>query len=359
MFESNTNDVVLQRMLDLLSSDIDKREGSIAYDLIAPAAGEISYFYTLLDMVLQEGFASTASGEFLDLRCAELGVYRKKGTTSEGFVTFTALDPALEEGRLIESGTVVATEGEIPLYFMTTQDGVITNGKATVPIVCEIQGVYGNLQAGSIKQVIGDLSGILTVTNEQDLYSGSDDESDESLLDRYMEFVQRPVTSGNENHYLVWAKSIDGIGDARVQSNHTNSSIAVGTVDVIVLDASKLPASETLLDSVKTYIESVRPIGANVIVRGANKVDIAVSCQLVLQSGVSVSDVQPSIENAIVSYLKSLAFSDNTVRYSRIGNAILDTEGVLDYTNLTINGTTSNIVTVFDEVAVLNGVTLS
>ena len=41
MYESQTFDVILKRMLDRVSNSLDKREGSIIYDAAAPAANEI------------------------------------------------------------------------------------------------------------------------------------------------------------------------------------------------------------------------------------------------------------------------------------------------------------------------------
>ena len=41
MYESQTFDVILKRMLDRVSSSLDKREGSIIYDAIAPTANEL------------------------------------------------------------------------------------------------------------------------------------------------------------------------------------------------------------------------------------------------------------------------------------------------------------------------------
>ena len=38
-------DTILQRMLDNVSSKVDKREGSIIYDAIAPCAAELAQMY--------------------------------------------------------------------------------------------------------------------------------------------------------------------------------------------------------------------------------------------------------------------------------------------------------------------------
>lgn len=358
MFESETSQVVLKRMLDSMPSDLDKREGSVVSDLASPSANEMANLYALLDTVMKLAFASTSSGEWLELRCAELGIFRKMGTFAEGYVTFNG-DDVLDEGRLILKGTSVSTGGETPLYFFTTEDVLMQGGLATVRVLCEITGSYGNLRSGDIKNVVGDLSSILTVTNEFDFYSGSDDETDSSLYDRYVEFVSKPVTSGNENHYLTWAKSVAGIGDARVRSIQSDATMLPGQVDVVLLDAQKLSASASLQQSVADYIESVRPVGATVTVRGANALTLDITATIVLRDGYTLDLVENTIHTNIANYITGLAFKDDTVRFSQIANCILDVNGVLDYGNLTVNGGTGNIATAYDEVAVVGTVSLT
>ena len=54
MYEDVTYEEILKRMLDRVPSDVDKREGSIVYDALAPAAVEIQLMYTELHAVLNE-----------------------------------------------------------------------------------------------------------------------------------------------------------------------------------------------------------------------------------------------------------------------------------------------------------------
>ena len=61
MFEDMTYEHILQRMLNKIPSSMDKREGSIIYDALAPAAVELTQLYMDLDLTLNETFADTAS----------------------------------------------------------------------------------------------------------------------------------------------------------------------------------------------------------------------------------------------------------------------------------------------------------
>jgi hypothetical protein len=48
---------------------------------------------------------------------------------------------------------------------------------------------------------------------------------------------------------------------------------------------------------------------------------------------------------------------DNDVRYARVGTVILDTPGVADYSNLTMNGGIANVTVGPQQAAVLGTVT--
>ena len=74
MFETMTYEYILERMLNRVPKDIDRREGSIIYDALAPAAAELCQMYIDLDVVLDETFADTASREYLIKRAAERGI---------------------------------------------------------------------------------------------------------------------------------------------------------------------------------------------------------------------------------------------------------------------------------------------
>ena len=69
-----TFDYIMNRMLESVPDTVDKREGSIIYDALAPAAAELVKCYMELDVVMDETFVDTASLQYLQLRCKERGV---------------------------------------------------------------------------------------------------------------------------------------------------------------------------------------------------------------------------------------------------------------------------------------------
>ncbi|MDF2651716.1 MAG: Baseplate family protein, partial [Paenibacillus sp.] len=53
MYETQSYAFILQRMLDRVPDDVDKRQGSIIYDALAPAASELAAIYIALDANLR------------------------------------------------------------------------------------------------------------------------------------------------------------------------------------------------------------------------------------------------------------------------------------------------------------------
>lgn len=348
IYSNETFEVIIERMLARLPNDIDKREGSVAYDLLAPAAIELAMAYMEMDNVLNLGFIDTTYGEYVDRRAAEQGLTRKPAVKAKGKVTFSGPDDTF-----IAKGTRLSTD--TPVYFITTADTTIVNGFATVAIEGEGGGVKENVDAGTITIVLGDISGVVSVTNDEPTTGGVDEESDEELIARYIERVSRPITSGNKYQYEAWAKEIAGISDARCHPLWNGPA----TVKVVVINNERRTPSQSIIDQAAAYIESQRPVGAIVTVVGVTEVAIDITAELTLQAGANIDAVKANITDNVTQYFKKIAFVDNVVRYSQIANAILDASGVIDYTNLRVNGGIGNIELGADAVPITGAVLVS
>ncbi|MFZ5688686.1 MAG: baseplate J/gp47 family protein [Bacillota bacterium] len=360
-----TEDAIRQRMLDNVPSDIDKSEGSYIWDALSPAAIELALAALWAQEALARGFASTTFGSYLDLRCDEHGLTRKPAVKATGQVKFTGV-----AGTVVPSGTVVATPADpvtnqSSVEFVTTASVTLDGtGVGYANIEAVEAGKVGNVGADTITILVAPVAGVSAVTNPTGTSGGDDQEDDASLLARFYAKVRTPGTSGNKADYINWALEIAGVGGVQVIPLWNGP----GTVKVVLLGTDKLPASASIVDEVQNYIapaptagtgEGKAPIGATVTVVAATAVNINVSATVVLTGTKTLAEVQTAFEEVLVEYLGSIAFSsDPTVRYVRIGSLLLDTEGVQDYSNLTVNGGTGNVIINTGEVAVKGAVTL-
>lgn len=348
MYENNTEQAIKQRMLDLINNEIDKTEGSFTYDAISPASVEFAQAYIQLENILKLVFAKTSSGEYLDKRAQEFGLARNPGTKATGVVRFTGTN-----GVLIPKGTQVQTQAG--LVYQTLIQGVILSSTVEVSIEAMAAGSQYNVPSGAINQIPISISGVLSAVNPSATSGGTNVETDESLLARLLLKVQTPATSGNANEYKLWALNTNGVGDAKVFPLWAGN----GTVKVVVIDSNKQPASAQILDNVLNYINAIRPIGADVTVVSALGLPINISVTVILKSGYTLEQVTTSISSKVTDFLKSIAFQKDYVSYAQIGSLILESDGVLDYNNLVLNGGTSNVSIAGEEVAVLGNLTIN
>ncbi|MCP8970050.1 baseplate J/gp47 family protein [Ectobacillus ponti] len=335
MFEQQTKESILKRMLDASPEELDKRQGSVTFDLLSPAAIELAHAYIQLEQVLTFGFAGPAQpGEFLDKRCREIGLSRRPGVKASGKVTFTG-----KKDTTIPAGVEVSTEGENPVYFVTKEQGIITADTVTVAAEAKAEGRSGNVAAGMIKLTTGNITGIISVTNQTVFINGADIESDESLLQRYYDRLQRPSTSGNVWHYRQWALEVAGIGDVKVTPVWNGN----GTVKVTLLSDDKRAPIPSLVDAVRTNIEKYRPVGAQVTVVPAVEFPVHVSAKLKVNKAGTAAEVTAAFTKGLTQYLAELAFKEPIVRHTRIGAILLNVPYMIDFSELKINGGTANL----------------
>lgn len=206
-YAEKTFQKLLKDKLNQIPNTLDKREGSLIYDAMAPNAKELEQFYQDLDWVLEQSFVDTATGEYLELRTKERAVDRK---------------PAVEtirhlkcEGKMgeIEIGARFLIDG---VYFRTVEAGAIP---CVVQIKSEQPGratvVEYSAEVLSLEGIAGLDRASLVYEHEQD-FNGVDAESDEALRERYYITVRRTPGSGNIDDYMFWAGEVVGVGKSIV-----------------------------------------------------------------------------------------------------------------------------------------------
>ena len=322
---AETIDTILERMLLQIPSRYDTSSGTYTYDIEKSTATEFENVYDIISSLDSYFYASTATGKYLDMRVGEFGLERKEASYATGYVTVSGnVGAKVSVGEKVAAGNVI--------FNITENDSA---------------GVKGNVEKGKINRFPVTIQGLVSVTNEISTTGGSDKESDVELRKRFTEYVSHPITSGNKWQYISWAKSVDGVGDAKCLPLWNGA----GTVKVIIVDSEKQLAGSELINKVQSYIDEQCPIGADVTVTTAT----AVSINVTFSADVDESTIE-SIKSNIRSYLRDVSFANGYVSYAKIGQTILNTDGVDDYSNLKINSKTENIAISETEIAVLGGV---
>lgn len=358
MYEDKTEENIKKEMLDNISNKIDKGEKSLTYDAISPVAIELANMYIELDYVVNKLDTENLSGEEL-----ERFIYQRTGTVARKPATKATTTIIIngQEGAKISKGDLVGSD---TVNFVSIEDKTVdATGQITVTVECGEPGTIGNVPAGAIKYFPVSIAGLTSVTNPEPVINGYDAESDGSLLERYYERIRTPATSGNQHHYLNWAKGVVGVGDAKVFPLWDGPN----TVKVVIIDSNKQPANKDLINKVQEHIdpgitglgEGEAPLGAFCTVVSATGKAINITFTVIKDANYTVEQIKTNVENNIKEYLKSIAFRGNAVSYAKIGAIILDSNGVLDYEGFTINSGTSNIAIGNEEVAILGEVLIN
>lgn len=177
--------------------------------------------------------------------------------------------------------------------------------------------------------------------------------AEEHGVNRLIFKVCKPAISGNENNYIEWGTSIHGVGRIAVKKLWNGN----GTVKVIVTDANGQPASDHLLEEVRTYIETQRPIGATVTVVAPEVLALSIALTPTKGAGDSTA-----IQKAINDFFISTEFDGAKISYAKIGEIILTNSKatkIEDYDNLTINGAKDNIAVTNEQIPSVTEVTLN
>lgn len=346
MYEALTVEDIKNDILSRMKTDIDTREGSYTNDMISTVAYEIWNAYQSLDSMLPIVYVNETSGDYIDKRCSEYGIKRKTGTKATTVLTITGTN-----GVVIPNQKAFLTNDG--LEFLTDKKVTVADGVAIVTATAAEEGSEYNVAAGTIVNQYVNLTGILSVTNAV-ATGGNEPETDAALVTRLYNYLQQPATSGNIANYKQWAMEVEGVGDVKVFPLWNGP----GTVKVTIVDMDKQPVNETRIQKVAEYIETVRPIGANVTVASGVSKPINISATITLAPGYGTQAVRDELHRDLETYFKSIAFTMTYVSYAKIGNILLSTEGVLDYNNLLINEDNVNIALDDDEVPILSTVSL-
>lgn len=398
MYEDQTYDTVLKRMLNRVSNKLDKRPSSPVYDLHSSTAVEFQILYIELEYLIKNSYGDTAAREFLILLAKDRGLAPGPATKAilQGEFTPTNIDVTGKRFNISNINYVVKEQIEPGIY----------------RVECETAGLVGN-------QYLGDMipmeyiEGLETASLTSVLIPGDDEEDTEVFRQRYFDSFNEQSFGGNHADYMTKVKGIDGVGSCKVKRVWNGdirpaemiptakvrawfssvlgtldkevqiwlSTVFVaavekkltvgGTVHVVITDSDDYgEASSTLVQSVQRTLDpeesagegyGLAPIGHVVSVVSVTPIPIKVTTTVTFEEGYTWSNSKSAIEEAIDGYFLELrkSWSDTTqtiVRVSQIENRILGVDGVVDVTGTKLNGTASNVTLSEFSIPTLGGV---
>ncbi len=337
MYETFTYEDILQRMLNRIPNTIDKREGSVIFDALAPAAAELVQMYIEADVILNEAFADTASRGYLIKRAAERGVVPK------------AASHAVVKGVFNINVSVGSRFSLSSLNYKVTEKIADSQFK----LECETAGTGGNRNFGTLLP-INYIDGLSYAEVTEILIPGEDDEETEQLRARYFATLDSQAYGGNITDYKEKVNELQGVGGVKVYPVWNGG----GTVKLVIINSEYNKPSEELISDIQTRIDPVQnrgngagiaPIGHIVTVEGVGAQTVNIEANISYKPDWTWNDVKGYVERTIDEYFKELSksWSDNEnliVRISQLETRLLNVEGVIDISGTKINALEQNLL---------------
>lgn len=353
MYKDQTYENILARSLARVATNVDKREGSLIMNAIAPVSAEHANIYILLDSIIRDGYIDTAEvREYVVLRCRERGISPYGAT------------PATLKGKF---------NMEIPIGSRFNHDELNYTAKAFIEeaegyyyyqMECETVGEVGNRGFGDlspIEYINKDLEGELVDL----LIPAEDEESTESLKERYLNSFNSNAYGGNKQDYKEKVKALDGVGGVIPIPVWAGG----GTVKLLIIDSEFNVATPVLIASVQEQVDpppqgegnGVAPIGHTVTVATPEELTVDIKSTISLNDGYNWNQIKTEITTVLEEYFlelrKGWEEEGVIIRISQIENRILNLAGVLDIADTQINGVASNLSVNREYLPVLGGVT--
>lgn len=355
-----TYDYILTEALSKVPDNVDKREGSIIRDALSPCCYEAAKHILYLADIIEQTYIETANGLWLDGRVIEGGVTRDPATYAKKLGVFKT---QLDEPCQISIGQSFSTVGDTILNYTavqvyTNEDGDVVPGSYVMQ--CNTVGSVGNSYIGRIvpNDYIEKLASAEITTL---LYPGEEEESDDSLRERFLANLIKTAFGGNIAQYRQWAKEIPGIGGVQVYPVWAGG----GTVKLSIIDTDYNSCSSEFCQTILEKFDpensggetglglGIAPIGHKVTVSTPLPRTINVSGKITLLPGYKLETLMPDIKATLENYLLSLREawenSDDENNYSvtvylgRINFAILNVKGVSSAYELRLNETDTDI----------------
>lgn len=357
-FSGYTKAQIERDMLDQVDPALDTRQGSMIQTALGPVAWYLEGLYMVLSQIQQNSNPSTAVGEALELLTAARNVNRTQARAAVRRGTFNVEIPAGSQFKTINGAdSLVFTSGNL----ISSSDG-----SYDYQLTCNTPGSAGNSYTGALLPVTA-IAGLTSATIGAVITAGTDEETDDSLRNRYFLSFDTPAFGGNISSYRQTILALDGVGAVQVYPAWNGG----GTVLCSILGDDLKPALPSTVQEVQNYIcppedgeaspspngYGMAPIGAVVTITTGTELTLDITCNIEFAESVQngVETYQQEIEQKIQEYIDQVnsdwgnpLISQSvsyplTVYVSRISYAILQISAVVNVTNVQINGSSADL----------------
>lgn len=368
-----TATAITRNVLSTVRSDVDKREGSIIYDSVAPLSFMVAAVLQMLKTALANTDLQTATGDWLDLLGSDKGVYRKQAIPSRRIASVSPIDTQLSVGARFE------TKAGLGLFWAITS---ATENQGEYIVECETAGSNGGADYGELTPVVP-IAGLDSFVFTSTMVYGSDAESDIDFRLRIWQSLKSDSYGGNFADYKDWVFNTFAESDYGSEIDGMLFYPAFdggGTVKIFPTAAEYdsdgnairyLPASSGVCDALKAYLDPINasglgagivPVGHRVTIEAPETTVLTISVSVELKSGQTeiTDELKRATYDDLQTYIESVRQESLTLPNSEFPSVykISITRGGADNA---IMGLGAGLVTRFAQVVsvYVNGVALT
>ncbi|MFG1792613.1 baseplate J/gp47 family protein [Nocardia sp. NPDC049149] len=358
-----------QRALDAFGPDIDLAGTSVLTKLLQATADEDAMLWQRLEDVYYSQFASTASGQALNMLGEDIGLPRNY-LFAEGDAELKIVCAVPGVPYLLPEGTVVLDKYAAPYTtaFFTTAPVKLTfeAPTATVRVRAFRPGVDSEIGPDRLAQVdpeylhteLGFATSVtVTATNRDAITGGGRQEDDNSYRARQLGFPRDMWTLQSARAAVLRVRGVTDVllsdplgGVDTTQSfydtfNFGDRSFSADRrfgepyfFDVVVAHELARPWRTTgtvtgIYEQVKAQVDRVRPIGIYPNIIRANHVDVGVRATLVVERGQDPNSVRAAALDRLSNSLDTLRLGSDVV-FSQVMRLLVEQTSVVDVRDL-------------------------
>lgn len=333
---------------------IDFSIGSVLRAFSESNGGVSLWLQSLALNVLATTRAATSNGPDLDTFVHDFGVSRVQGVVSNGVVTFSRFSPVVQVtipvGTPVQTSDgsqqfVVVADQTNPAYNVVQAGYIVPASTASlnVPVQSLQQALAANVAAGSITVLTQAIGGIDFISNPLPTTGGQDPESDSALRVRFVLFIAS-LQKATRSAILYAIMSVQtGLLISIIENaNYVTGLPQYGFFYVVVDDGSGNPPA-SLLTSIYNAIDLYRAAGIQFAVYPPTLVYAAVALTITTGPSFDHPTLTTTVANAVSTYVNTL-LDGSTLAYTRLIQVAYDASpGVINVSNVTINGVPADL----------------
>ena len=339
-------DNILRRMLAEIPDNMDKRPSSPIWNGLAPVASELANEYIEIQIYKDQTYLLTAIGSNLDTIGENYSIPRKKATYAERIIQLTDTNDNLTNVPIGSRFSVPDSDSSIT-YIITRY---LETGKAVVQ--CEQAGIIGNEYTGELLPLfsIDTLKEVIIISTET---PAQDEEDDDTYRARILDILNTKGFAGNIRAYKDYIDEISGASEPKVFPVWNGG----GTVKLSILDSEYNAITPEFQAEIKELIDpeqytgqgvGMAPIGHKVTIDTPTELEINITADVELESGIMVGNIQKQVEDNIEEYLLSVRkeWADRETIYVYIAQiivSILRVSGISNVSNVLINSSNTDV----------------